>query len=321
MPLVDNPAGVSVVEKPLPHRPLVIAHRGASALAPENTLRAFRMASALDADGVEFDVQLSGDGHPVVIHDRTLKRTTNGFGPVSRYTAAELSKLDATSWFDRRLSIRPRVRAKVHRVLSLANGFDWGTQTEGVATLEAVLAALKAAGLRRIYIELKGVPETREDLLRGVVRHVRRFNLQGSARVISFHHDILRRSAEIASDIRTGINVPAPIRALPVTRTIIKAAEDAGASEVSLHFSLATSRMVGALHEQGLEVAAWTANRKLVMRRLVVSEVDAIMSNFPDRLRDIVESPPKARFVGRARARQRAEASGKGRQHRRHYMA
>lgn len=76
-------------------RPLIIGHRGASADAPENTLAAFALAQAQGADGIEFDVQLSADGWPVVIHDAQLDRTTNGRGLVSQKTVAELQELDA----------------------------------------------------------------------------------------------------------------------------------------------------------------------------------------------------------------------------------
>ena len=77
-------------------RPLVFAHRGGRALGPENTLVALDNGFAAGADGAEFDVQLSGDGHAVVIHDTTLDRTTNARGPVARRTLAELAAVDAT---------------------------------------------------------------------------------------------------------------------------------------------------------------------------------------------------------------------------------
>ena len=76
-------------------RPFIIGHRGASAEAPENTLVAFLLAQAQGADGIEFDVQLSADGCPVVIHDGNLARTTNGRGQVQDFTVAALQKLDA----------------------------------------------------------------------------------------------------------------------------------------------------------------------------------------------------------------------------------
>ncbi|GAE31574.1 glycerophosphodiester phosphodiesterase [Halalkalibacter hemicellulosilyticus] len=76
------------------------AHRGASALAPENTIEAFEQAINMGADYIELDIQMSQDGHLVVIHDDTLDRTTNASGDVSHYTLAQLKKLDAGSWFD-----------------------------------------------------------------------------------------------------------------------------------------------------------------------------------------------------------------------------
>src|SRR5215212_8361264 len=98
-------------DKKLNHRPLVIAHRGASGLAPENTLAAFKLAMALGADGVEMDVQLSADNRAVVIHDARVNRTTNAAGFVENFTADHLAGMDAGAWFDRRLALRPRIRA------------------------------------------------------------------------------------------------------------------------------------------------------------------------------------------------------------------
>src|SRR6187549_1440186 len=73
----------------------VFAHRGGSALAPENTLAAFELGLRVGADGIELDVHLSADGVPVVVHDPTLERTTNAVGPVAARTAAELARVDA----------------------------------------------------------------------------------------------------------------------------------------------------------------------------------------------------------------------------------
>ncbi|HHH81805.1 MAG TPA: glycerophosphodiester phosphodiesterase, partial [Chloroflexi bacterium] len=79
---------------------LMIAHRGASAYAPENTMAAFRLAEAMGADGIEFDVKLTADGVPIVMHDATLDRTTDGSGEVARRTLNEIRKLDAGSFFE-----------------------------------------------------------------------------------------------------------------------------------------------------------------------------------------------------------------------------
>ena len=86
--------------------PLIIGHRGASALAPENTLAAFRQAVADGADGIEFDVRLARDGVAVVIHDATLERTGALKLKVSNLTAAELQASDVGSWFGKRRRTR-----------------------------------------------------------------------------------------------------------------------------------------------------------------------------------------------------------------------
>ncbi len=78
--------------------PRVVAHRGGGSLAPENTLGAFRLGASMGFRGVEFDVMLAGDGTPVLIHDETLSRTTNGKGDVAATPYAELAKLDAGAW-------------------------------------------------------------------------------------------------------------------------------------------------------------------------------------------------------------------------------
>ena len=86
-------------------------HRGASALAPENTMASFRMAAAAGADYLELDVQLSLDGELMVFHDETLERTSDGHGRMDGMSAAELARLDAGAWFDARFAAEriPRV--------------------------------------------------------------------------------------------------------------------------------------------------------------------------------------------------------------------
>jgi len=82
----------------MPRRPLVLGHRGASGQAPENTLEAFALARSQGADGIEYDVQLSRDGHPMVFHDDDLFRTTGTRGALRRHDRAALEVLDAGSW-------------------------------------------------------------------------------------------------------------------------------------------------------------------------------------------------------------------------------
>jgi glycerophosphoryl diester phosphodiesterase len=81
-------------------RPILLAHRGDLAHAPENTLPSFSQAIQKGADGVELDAKLTVDGHVIVIHDTTVDRTTNGKGKVASFTLDEIRKLDAGTWFD-----------------------------------------------------------------------------------------------------------------------------------------------------------------------------------------------------------------------------
>src|SRR5271169_2602058 len=104
---------------------LNIGHRGASGEAPENTLAAFDLALRQGADGIEFDVRLSSDGVPVVIHDPRLERTTSGSGHVDDLPLSVLKRLDAGSWFNRRFPKRAQNRYAGLKVPTLAEVLAW----------------------------------------------------------------------------------------------------------------------------------------------------------------------------------------------------
>lgn len=278
-------------------RPLVIAHRGASGFAPENTLTAFRLAIVSGADGVEMDVQLSADGTPVVMHDTRVNRTTDGTGAVSHLTLDQIQALDAGSWFERRLTRRPRLSAMVKKMSAESRAGPPNLSGQRVPTLKDALAVLTPAGLEQIYVELKGDSGSRERLLEAVLSVTREIRGDCSVTVLSFDHEIVRRAKEIDPGIRTAATFPATGRRLISTGSIIRAAKGAGVDEVALHLSLATKRSVEALHENGLRVSVWTANGKLAMRRLVACGVDAIMTNFPNRLREVLDSQAPQRVV------------------------
>jgi glycerophosphoryl diester phosphodiesterase len=269
--------------------PLVIAHRGASGLTPENTLAAFKLAIALGADGVEFDVQLTADERPVVIHDRRVNRTTNGAGPVSGLTLDQLRTLDAGSWFARRLRMRPRIRAMREKTALVSNDLSI-LSDQRVPALETVLETLRQASLLRVYIELK-TDDRRKALLDTVISLVRSFGMERSVTLLSFDHEIIALAKIQAPEIRTAVTFPTNKRRLVSAKSIVREIERVSADEAALHVGLATRRSVEAVHQRGLSVSVWTANRKLVMRRLIACGVDSIMTNFPDRLIHIIDSP------------------------------
>jgi glycerophosphoryl diester phosphodiesterase len=106
----------------------IIAHRGASRVAPENTLAAFRLASQLGARWLEFDVSLLGDGTPVLHHDATLERCTDATGPLERLTAADLAGIDAGSWFGAQYTGEPL--ATLEQALDLIGQLDLSANLE-----------------------------------------------------------------------------------------------------------------------------------------------------------------------------------------------
>jgi glycerophosphoryl diester phosphodiesterase len=272
-------------------KPLVIAHRGASGLAPENTMAAFRLAIALGADGFEFDVQLSADGQAVVIHDARVNRTTDRTGMVAALTAEELAACDAGAWFERRLSRRPRIRAMAKSVTNLTQDNDLRFAGESVPALRDVLALAAAARVRRIYVELKGNRRhDKQPLLVAVLGLVSQHKMERAVTLLSFDHEIIRRAKALTPRLRTAATFAIPGRGHLTARAIIRAVERAEADEAALHYSLATRRTVAALHERGIGVVVWTANTKLIMRRMLAVGVDAIMTNYPNRLADVLAS-------------------------------
>jgi glycerophosphoryl diester phosphodiesterase len=161
----------------------------------------------------------------------------------------------------------------------------------GLPTLDEALSFLQSARLRRIYVELKGRRAHSHALLEAVLSIVRRCRVARSVTLLSLDHSIIRLAKEIAGDIRTAATFPARSRRLISIRSILQDGRLAGVDEVALHYGLATRRAVETLHEGGFSVSAWTANRGLAMRHLVASGVDAIMTDFPNRLREILDTP------------------------------
>ncbi len=146
---------------------MIMGHRGAAALEPENTLRSIRRAVEIGVDAVEIDVRLSKDEELVVIHDATVDRTTNGKGPVSSYALDDLKKLDAG-------------------------------KGETIPTLQEVMEHV--GNKVRLVIELK-----EEGTERMVVGLVKRRNLGDNVYVISFWHDLVKRIKGMESSIKTGV--------------------------------------------------------------------------------------------------------------------
>lgn len=248
--------------------PLIIAHRGASAVAPENTLCAFRRALRDGAEGVECDVRLASDRVPIVFHDPTLKRVTSLETKVADLTSRELMKIDVGTWFNLRHEKHARQEY----------------QRETVPTLEQFFELMRA-NEKLIYVELKCEDCNYQNFARSIVELTHDFNYLHRVVVKSFEHECLSELRKISSQIRVAaLYRPHPSRVLRPGRELIKPALKFDADEISLHYTLATARAVRKAHLAGLKTVIWTADHPAWVRRAAKLGIYGIITNNPARL-------------------------------------
>mgnify|MGYP001591332777 CR=1 FL=1 len=241
-----------------PTRPLIIAHRGASSSAPENTLAAFSLAVEQGAQAIELDVQMSADGHPVIIHDPTLARTTNGTGPVWEKTLAELRRLDAGSWF------APRFAG------------------ERIPTLDEVVSWAK--GRIALAIEIKNEPHRHRGIEASVTGVLERYGVLEEHEVFSFDHLCIQRIKAREPSLLTGVCYVAD----PVDPVGLAAAANATVLHPLFHYLRADT--VRDSHAANLLLFPWTANTQQDIRQLADLGVDGIVTDFPERAREVLSA-------------------------------
>ena len=245
---------------PAARRPLVLAHRGASADAPENTLAAFREAVAQGADGVELDVWRCASGEVVVHHDADARRTAGSPLRVTDATLAELRRLDVGAWKGEQF------------------------RGERVPTLSEVLDALPGA---IVNVELKSArwPDLR--LAGAVARLLRRKGDAGRCLVSSFDPALLAAFRAAAPAVAAGILFAEDqrwrLRQLLGTRLL-------RAGAVHPQWTLVTPERARAWAERGLEVNAWTVDDPAAIGRLCALGVAALITNRPALAREAVRA-------------------------------
>jgi len=261
-------------------RPLIIAHRGASSDAPENTAAAFRAAIEQGADMVELDVRWSAEGIPVVMHDPDVERTTDGKGRVAALRLEEFRRLDAGSWF--------------------SSGF----RGEPVLTLPEALAIL---GPRiRMNIELCADVQPPERFAARLMRLVEDARLPEAPLFSSFDFSLLAalRAEHAEARIAPLFRAATP----PVLRRVLTL----GAEAAHPRRHLVTPGLLRRLHGAGLRVHAWTVNDSPEARRLLRLGVDGIFTDHPlrmVRLRALEAARPAER--ARAEALSRAPSAAR----------
>ena len=239
----------------MPTPPLVIAHRGDSAHRPENTLAAFAGALELGVGAVELDIQLTRDGHVVVIHDVDLERTTSGRGDVRQLTLAEVRAVSAGH----------------------PDRFGGTWAGERVPTLAEALALLRERA--RAMIEIKAESVT-QDETGGVearaVEEIRRAGMVDAVALISFDQRAILRLRQLAPEISRGRIFGR------TTADELLADARASASEVVLpHKSQLNDALVARVHAAGIKLATWVVDEPEELRELARFDLYGVGSNRP----------------------------------------
>jgi glycerophosphoryl diester phosphodiesterase len=301
----------------IPHRrdssPLVIAHRGARAFAPENTLVAFEKAARLGADMVELDVQLTADGQLVVVHDETLERCSNVRDVfsgrddyrVQSFTLAEIEPLDAGSWFaceleraatERQPYLQSLSEDEFRQHIAPAEQALYASGEVRIPTLRQALVRTQELELR-VNAELKAFPgvAVSDALTDQTVRLVDELGLCERVLISSFDHSSLPRVKRLQSAIATGVLVTKPL-ADPVAYCRANRANayhpGCAAGFDAVGFDSETFRSTGRLPEEsfrslraaGFDVNVWTENDPARMQCLIDAGVTGIFTDYPNRL-------------------------------------
>ncbi|MDQ8735692.1 glycerophosphodiester phosphodiesterase family protein [Paenibacillus sp. LHD-38] len=251
---------------------LIIAHRGASGYAPENTMAAFELAERLGADFIEFDVQMSKDGELVVIHDVTVDRTTAFIGNVNHYTLSELQGMDAGSYSHANYAdetilsfqeVMSRFAGKIGMLIEIKNPTLYpGIEEKAADVVRRYGPRLKVAGLRDT------------DRLQRMVES------KNSSAIImqSFDRVSLRRIHSLLPEIPVAVLVHKDQHPLSGD-TLDELASYA--SYINYSHDLLDGELVREIHKRSRKVMAWTVRNERDMERMKKLGVDGIITDFP----------------------------------------
>ena len=233
--------------------PTVMAHRGLSADAPENTLYAFSDAISVGADFIELDVQQTRDGVLVVMHDSNLKRTTGVNKDIWDVDYADIQNLDAGSWFDP----------------AYANA--------RIPTLEETLQFVDKRA--KLNIEIKPTKHGSDTLEQDVAELITQYQYTDACYVTSFSYGSLKKVKEVNPEIRTGYLMSVAYGQFYSLKY---------ADAFSLNKVFVTSQVVNAAHQQGKQIFAWTMNSMSEVRSLCNLHVDSIITDDPVMVQNVI---------------------------------
>lgn len=272
-------------------RPLVIAHRGYSTVAPENTLAAFEAALHAGADLLELDVHLDADGVPVVLHDDRLDRTTDATGPVEHRTSATLRAADAGGWFSPAYAGQqvPTLQEVVDVVARFPQA---GLLVEfkgvwGTAALTGAVASLRTSGVADRSIVQSFVRSTVSGL-RDVAPDVRRALLVLHPGLSLEGEELERTFREVVRDPFTALSTPAGA----AREQAEQAVADLGVVAVNPYVAslIASPDVIAEYHAAGVATYPYTVDEPRLWSDLLRHRVDGIITNDPGRLRGFLDA-------------------------------
>lgn len=265
---------------------LNIAHRGARSLAPENTLAAARKGLEIGADLWELDVAVTADGELVVLHDDSLKRTSNAEQVfpnrrpwlVHTFTLAELRRLDFGSWFNKTDPFKQIAAGAVTEEM------QDGYVGEPIPTLREALVFTRE-NQWRVNVEIKDASGTPgdQDVAEKAVVLIEELGMIGRVLISSFNHSYLRRVKSANPDLLTAALVENP--AADPARLV----RELGALGYNPGIERFRPNDIPAIRKAGVEVFVWTVNDPQSMRELITNGVSGIFTDFPQILKDILQ--------------------------------
>lgn len=238
------------------------AHRGFSGKYPENTMLAFKKAVEVGVDGIELDVQLTKDGIPVIIHDETIDRTTDGKGNVIDFTYDELSKFDASYKFK-----QPGV---VNKIPTLEEYLDYIKDFQVITNIELKTGVIEYLGIEEKVLEL-----------------IRKFQLEEKVIISSFNHFSVMRFKKLSSNIKCGFLSES---------WLIDAGEYTKKNGIQCYhpyFKNLVPEVIRELKKNNIEINTWTVNEEKDMKYLINYGINSIITNYPDLLNKIKTSIKK----------------------------
>ncbi|WP_395761638.1 glycerophosphodiester phosphodiesterase [Bacillus sp. 3G2] len=246
-----------------------IAHRGASAYAPEHTIAAYKLGQQLKADYIEIDLQMTKDGYLVAMHDETVNRTTNGTGLIKEQTLEEIKKLNAGSFFNEK---HPNLAKKEF-------------ENAKVPTLEEIIETFGRNA--NYYIETKSPDEYpgMEEKLLEIIKH---YEISDKVIIQSFSEESLQKIHSL------DVHIPL-VQLLPYKKAVLLTELEIKKYKtycigLGMNYKYIDSAYVKRIKKHGLEVHPFTVDNETDMKKLLLWGVDGMFTNYPDRLHSLLQS-------------------------------